>query len=98
MKLPENKRFHRFINLAPADFVYPNDRSEQYTIIEISMFSGRQAETKKRLIRSIFKRLETAIGIHPQDVEICIRESPAENWGIRGKVGDELSLPYRIDV
>jgi phenylpyruvate tautomerase PptA (4-oxalocrotonate tautomerase family) len=33
----------------------------------------------------------------PQDVEITIHESPKENWGIRGKPGDELSLSYKVE-
>jgi|GEM_PF-1588360 len=36
--LPEEKRFHRFIPLAPEDFIHPADRSEAYTIIEVSLF------------------------------------------------------------
>ncbi len=32
---PPDKKFHRFIMLAEADFVYPADRSNRYTIIEI---------------------------------------------------------------
>ena len=44
---PPDKRFHRFIPLEPENFIYPADRSERYTIIEISMFEGRSAEAKK---------------------------------------------------
>ena len=33
LQYPEDKRFHRFIALAPEDFIYPLDRSEAYTII-----------------------------------------------------------------
>ncbi|MEM6432015.1 MAG: tautomerase family protein, partial [Deinococcota bacterium] len=25
-------------------------------------------------------------------------ETPKENWGIRGQLGDELSLNYKVDV
>ncbi|MFW6362747.1 MAG: hypothetical protein ACOC0D_02780 [Spirochaeta sp.] len=32
--LPEIKRFQRFILSDPADFIHPEDRSEDYTIIE----------------------------------------------------------------
>jgi hypothetical protein len=43
---PPEKRFHRFLALDPADFLYPADRSERYTIIEISIFEGRSVEAK----------------------------------------------------
>lgn len=96
--LPEGKRFHRFIGLDAGDFIHPEDRSEWYTIIEISMFEGRTIETGKRLIRLLFERLETGCGIVPQDVEITIFETPRHNWGIRGVPGDELTLGYTVVV
>jgi phenylpyruvate tautomerase PptA (4-oxalocrotonate tautomerase family) len=96
--LPADKRFHRFIRLDREDFLYPADRSERYTIIEISMFEGRGAETKKSLIRLLFERLQVECGISPQDVEITIFETPRANWGIRGLPGDELGLTYKVEV
>ncbi|MDQ3524791.1 MAG: tautomerase family protein [Chloroflexota bacterium] len=96
--LPESKRFHRFFPMDSDDFIYPADRSEDYTIIEISMFSGRSTETKKRLIRLLFARIEATVEIDPQDVEITIFEAPASDWGIRGRCGDELALNYDVEV
>lgn len=98
LELPEDKRFHRFIPLDEQDFIYPADRSARYTIIEISMFEGRTVEAKKRLIRLLFERLESACGIAPGDLEITIFETPRHNWGIRGLPGDELTLGYAIVV
>jgi phenylpyruvate tautomerase PptA (4-oxalocrotonate tautomerase family) len=97
LDLPEGKRFQRFFPMEAEDFIHPADRSERYTIIEISMFAGRSAEAKRRLIRLLFERLE-GIGIAPQDVEITIFESPAADWGIRGRPGDELTLDYDVNV
>lgn len=96
--LPASKRFHRFFPMESEDFVYPDDRSGDYTIIEVSMFSGRSTETRKRLIRLLFERIEARVDIAPQDVEITIFESTAENWGIRGRCGDELALDYDVNV
>ena len=45
---PENKRFQRFFPMEPENFYYPEERSEQYTIIEIVMFEGRSVATKKK--------------------------------------------------
>ncbi|MCC5807815.1 MAG: tautomerase family protein [Opitutales bacterium] len=95
--LPTDKRFHRFIAMEEEDFIHPEDRSTGYTIIEVSMFAGRSKETKKKLIRSIFRRFNEELGITPQDVEITIHETPQENWGIRGMPGDELSLSYKVE-
>lgn len=96
--LPEEKRFHRFVLLDQEDFIFPSDRSEQYTIIEMNIFSGRSDDAKRHFIRLLFQYVEQAIGATPQDIEITLVETPPVNWGIRGKIGDELALNYRIDV
>lgn len=95
---PEEKKFHRFFPLDKDNFIFPDDRSDRYTIIEISMFEGRSVETGKHLIRLLFQNLEEQAGIAKQDVEITIFETPKANWGIRGVPGDELTLNYRVGV
>jgi hypothetical protein len=61
LKLPVDKRFHRFLALDASDFIYPADRSERYIIIEISMFEGRSDEAKKHLIYLLFEQLNTEL-------------------------------------
>jgi phenylpyruvate tautomerase PptA (4-oxalocrotonate tautomerase family) len=97
LQYPMDKRFHRFFPLEPEDFVFPSDRSDHYLILEITMFEGRSVETKKKLVRTLFERLEP-LGFSGQDVEIVILESPKHNWGIRGVPADELALSYRVEV
>jgi phenylpyruvate tautomerase PptA (4-oxalocrotonate tautomerase family) len=96
--LPPEKRFHRFFPLEAEDFVYPSDRSDRYLILEISMFEGRSTEAKNRLYRLLYARIGEALSLAPEDLEITLFETPKENWGIRGKPGDELSLGYKVDV
>ena len=98
LSYPPEKRFHRFIALEREDFVFPSDRTEQYTIIEISMFEGRSVEAKKNLVRALFENIEQGCGIKANDIEITIFETPKENWGIRGMPGDELALNYQVNV
>ena len=95
---PETKRFHRFIYLDKEDFVFPDGRSDKYTIIEISLFEGRSMESKKQLYQFIFTRMEQELNISPADIEVTLTETPAHNWAIRGKSGDELVLDYKIAV
>lgn len=95
---PVDKKFHRFIGLEHSEFIFPVDRSPNYTIIEISMFEGRSVEAKKLLIKLLFQYIEQDTGIAPQDVEITIFETPKHNWGIRGQCGDELTLGYKVGV
>lgn len=97
--LPEDKRAHRFIPMEKEDFYYPGGRSDAYTVIEINMMQGRKEETKKALIKALFKNIESQLGISPVDVEITIKEQPAHCWGFRGITGDEVSdLKYKVNV
>ena len=98
LSFPVDKKFHRIIALEPDDFIFPADRSDKYTIIEISMFDGRSVDAKKALIRALFANIERECGIKPHDVEITITETPKVNWGIRGLPGDELALNYKVNV
>ncbi|QKQ70441.1 tautomerase family protein [Acinetobacter sp. 10FS3-1] len=98
LKYPEEKKFQRFISLEPKNFIYPADRSTSYVIIEISMFDGRTKETKKALIKTLFKNISNLCGIDLNDIEITIFETSQENWGIRGESADELQLNYKINI
>jgi phenylpyruvate tautomerase PptA (4-oxalocrotonate tautomerase family) len=97
LEYPADKKFHRFFPLEPEDFVFSKDRSEKYTILEISMFEGRSVEAKKKLIALLFANLEQ-LGIPRNDLEITVFETPKHNWGIRGVPGDELELSYKVEV
>ncbi len=79
-------------------FFLPPGRTANYTIIEISIFEGRSVDAKKRLIRLLFDRINATFGISLEDVEITIFETPKHNWGIRGMLGDEVSLAYKVEI
>ncbi|GEN23947.1 tautomerase family protein [Halomonas cupida] len=97
--MPEDKRAHRFIPLAAEDFYYPGGRTPAYTVIEINMMQGRSPDTQKALIKALFSKIESDIGIAPIDVEVTIKEQPAHCWGFRGLTGDEArDLAYSINV
>lgn len=96
--LPEDKRFHRFFPLAAEDFIFPAGRSERYTILEIYMFEGRSVAAKKQLLRLLFERFSAELGYDVNDLELTLLETPRANWGIRGLPGDELTLPYKVQV
>lgn len=96
--MPADKKAHRFFPLEKENMFMPGGRTDAYTIIEISMISGRTVETRKKLIRLLFDRIKDQIGIEHMDLEICIYESPACNWGFRGMHGDEIKLNYEINV
>ena len=78
--------------------IFPDDKSDKYTIIEIIMMEGRTPQTKKNLIKTLFEDIEKDLNISPHDIEICILESPASNWGFRGMTGDEIKLNYKVNI
>lgn len=95
--VPREKRFQRFIALDEADFVHPPDRTEGYTIVEISMFEGRSDETKRACLEALMAGISRAAGTSVQDVEVTVFETPRANWAIRGCVADRLALSYRVE-
>jgi 4-oxalocrotonate tautomerase family enzyme len=98
LEYPPEKKFQRFIALDASDFIYPDDRGEEYTIIEISMFEGRTDAAKRALIAELFTRIEATAGVSPHSLEITITETPMSNWGIRGQNAADLAWNYRVDV
>ncbi|MCA5894978.1 tautomerase family protein [Isoptericola sp. NEAU-Y5] len=95
-RIPEDKRFHRFLLLDDGDLVAP--RSAEYLMIEIVAFAGRSREAKRELVRRMYDDVAPALGISADDLELVVIESPAESWGIRGRSGDELTLNYTVGV
>ncbi len=88
LEYPLDKKFHRFFPMDKEDFYFASERTESYTIIEISMFEGRTIQAKKQLVKLLFERINNKLNISPQDVEITIFETPKHNWGgIRGLPG-----------
>lgn len=95
---PPEKKFQRFVALDADDFLYPEDRGPNYTIIEISMFEGRSEQARRALISELFTSIESATGIAPHSLEMTITETPKVNWGIRGLNAEDLGLNYRVEV
>ena len=98
LSIPKDKKFQRFFPLIADDFFFPAGRSSRYTIIEIQMFEGRSVEAKKRLIRLLYERFAAELGYDANDLEVNLMETPRENWGVRGRTGDELELSYKVEV
>ncbi len=97
--LPENKRAHRFLPMEKEDFYYPGGRSDAYTVIEINLMAGRQKETIKSLITTLFTEIEKQLLLPSVDIEIIVKEQPPHCWGFRGITGDDANdLNYLVNV
>ena len=78
-------RFQRIVEIERQDFETSRDKTDDFMIIEITMFRGRTREQKKALIGRITSGLAETLHIRPTDVFIVIREPADENWGLGGK-------------
>ena len=98
LKIPEQDRQFRFIEHRPEHFQVPPGRTENYTLIEITLFAGRALETKRALYQAIVRNLGT-LGIAPADVFIVLHEVPLDNWGIRGGIpASEVDLGFKVNI
>ena len=97
-KIPSDDKLIRFVEYAPEDFVVPPGCTENYVLIELSIFPGRSLEAKRRLYRAIVDGL-AEIGIAASDVRIVLHEVAMENWGIRGGIpASEVDLGFSVKV
>lgn len=98
LRVPENDRQIRFFEHAPEHFQVPSDKSENFTLVEITLFAGRSIEAKRLLYKAIIANLGR-LGIAAADIFIVLHEVPLENWGIRGGVpASEIDLGFNVDV
>ena len=98
LKIPEWDRQIRYVEHRPEHFAVPPGASENYTLVELSMFPGRSLEAKRNLYQGIVKRFGE-FGITPKDIFIVLNEVPMDNWGIRGGTpASEVDLGFKIDV
>ena len=98
IQTPEWDRTIRLIVHEPHRFATPPGKDERYTLVDIDLFSGRSLNAKKRLYRALVNNLGK-FGIPADQVKVLLRESAAENWGIRGGVpASEVDLGFKVDL
>ncbi len=78
-------RFQRISEYDKADFEIPSFKTENFMIIELTLFPGRTREQKGKAIETITENLKMRLSVDPSDVFIIINEPPLENWGMGGK-------------
>lgn len=96
-KIPEYDRLQLLNEHDEEQFIIPEGKSEQFTLIEITMFPGRSLDAKRTLYETITANLE-AIGIDKNDIMIILIEPPLDNWGLQGKPASEVDIGFRLDV
>jgi 4-oxalocrotonate tautomerase family enzyme len=96
LQLPSNDRNIRLTEYENGLFFM----KEPYEIIiEISLFSGRTIETKRKLYQQLTDSLQEKMSIPKENVFILLNEQPKENWGVRGGIAaNDLDLGFKVEI
>jgi phenylpyruvate tautomerase PptA (4-oxalocrotonate tautomerase family) len=73
----------RIVEHAREAFELPPSSSDDFVLVEVTMFAGRSSQAKRDLYQALVRNLGE-LGIAPTDVFVVLQEPPMENWGIRG--------------
>jgi hypothetical protein len=65
LKIPEWDRTLRLIEHPPSHFAVPPGRGEKFTLVEVTMFSGRSMSAKRTLYQAIVRNLAALDVRHP---------------------------------
>ena len=95
LSIPDDDRFQRLYELENSLFERSPEKTDKFTLIELTLFPGRSAEIKKLVISEITRLLAERLNISPPDIFIIINEPPLENWGLRGIQASEMGLTYK---
>jgi phenylpyruvate tautomerase PptA (4-oxalocrotonate tautomerase family) len=98
-KIPEDDRNQRLYELDAENFEIAGGHTDDFIIIELTVFKGRSLEAKRNLYKAIADNLEKDLGISRTDVLTVINEPLLENWGIHGGVpASEANLGFNVNV
>lgn len=95
--IPENDRDIRLTQHDPGDVIKSPAASERHTNIEITLFTGRTIEAKRRLYAALVTRL-APFGLLPGDIKVVLIEVDRQNWGLGGLPASEIELGFKVDV
>lgn len=71
---------------------------EYFTLIGIDCFAGRSLETKRKLYQQIVASLGK-LGIPSDHILSHLRESPLENWRIRGgQAACDFNIGFNVEI
>jgi phenylpyruvate tautomerase PptA (4-oxalocrotonate tautomerase family) len=97
LQSPEHDRCIRLVEYDDDAMIAPPHRGPFYLVIEITLFSGRSLEAKRKLYAALVEEL-AAFDVPAGDIKTVLIESDAVNWGIAGRPASEIDLGYKIDV
>ena len=96
--IPDHDRMQRIVEHARDDFELPPASSDNFVLVEVTMFAGRSRQAKRRLYQELVRNLGE-LGVAPTDVLVLLHEPPMDNWGIRGgQMASEVELGFEVQV
>lgn len=99
LKIPDSDRMQRLYELDRDHFEISANKTDDFILIELTIFKGRSFDAKKNLYKTTVDYLEKALNISRTDIMIVINEPPLENWGLAGgKPANEVDLGFSINV
>ena len=85
----------RIVEHAREDFELPPGSSDDYVLVEVTMFAGRSRQATRLLYQALVDNLGE-LGVAPTDVFVVLQEPPLDNWAIRGgQMASEVDLGLR---
>ncbi|WP_297908194.1 tautomerase family protein [Thiomonas sp.] len=88
--VPEADRFQRVLELDAQDLRidarYPDAqvaRDDDTMLVEVLWSVGRSVRVKRALLADLMRRLRE-LGIEPEKVMVCFKETQWENWSFAG--------------
>jgi len=98
-RIPDGDRIQRLYESEPENLEISSNKTEDFVLIELTVFKGRSLEAKRNLYRSIIANLGKNPGIKAGDILIVINEPPLENWGVMGGLpASEADIGFDINV
>jgi phenylpyruvate tautomerase PptA (4-oxalocrotonate tautomerase family) len=95
--IPDSDRCIRLTEYDDDAMIAPPEKGPSYLVIEVTLFSGRSVEAKRRLYAALVEELGQ-LGIPEGDIKTVLIEVDPVNWGLRGVPASEIDLGYKIDV
>jgi phenylpyruvate tautomerase PptA (4-oxalocrotonate tautomerase family) len=96
--IPDHDRIQRIVEHPREDFELPPGSSDDFVLVEVTMFAGRSRQAKRRLYQGLVRHFAT-LGVVPNDVFVVLHEPSLDNWGIRGgQMASEVDLGFEVHV
>lgn len=85
LNIEDDDLFQRLYELDEDCFERRTSKTNNFTLIELTLLPGRSKELKCVLIKEITRLFGGKLEVAPTDILIIINEPPLENWGCYGK-------------